>query len=126
MSYFNQLILSRFWFGLVTFAMGLKIPEEEIEMSKTFMRSAWIVLSLTNDLYSWPKEYEAAVQKGQSHVVNAIWVLMHENSLNANEAKTLCCKMIKEYVSEYIQMVKELRINESLSLDLRKYLDAMQ
>lgn len=106
--------------------MAITIPEEEMDLCRRLMRPAWIVAGLTNDLFSWQKEYEASIRNGQSHVVNAIWVLTREHSITVDEAKYLCRQKIKEHIADYVRVVKENRDNMDLSLDLRKYIDCMQ
>ncbi|CZT49095.1 related to Fusicoccadiene synthase [Rhynchosporium secalis] len=115
-----------FWYGVVTFGMGIVIPEEETEICRELMRPAWIAVGLQNDLYSWEKEKQAADRNGHTHVVNAIWVLMREYNISDEDAKILCRKMIKDWVAKYIQIVRENKHNQSLSIDLRKYIEAMQ
>ena len=97
-----------------------------MDLCKRIMRPAWIVAGLTNDLYSWEKEYQASLEHGQTHVVNAIWVLMREHSFTIDQAKDLCKQKIKENVAEYLRTVEETQKNESLSLDLRRYVECMQ
>jgi len=106
--------------------MGITIPEHESELCAKLMRPAWIAAGLTNDLFSWEKEYEAAVKNGQANVSNAIWVLMGEHSITTEEAKTICRQKIKEAVAEYVEIVKLSRNDTSISLDLRRYIEAMQ
>ncbi|KAI9891309.1 MAG: hypothetical protein M1814_002822 [Vezdaea aestivalis] len=114
-----------FWFGMVTFGMAITIPEDEIDLCRRLMRPAWVTAGLTNDLYSWEKEYEASLKNGQPDVVNAVWVLMGEHNLTIDEAKDLCREKIKESVAEYVQLVKDNKDNPELSEDLRRYLEAM-
>ncbi|POS74342.1 hypothetical protein DHEL01_v207267 [Diaporthe helianthi] len=114
-----------FWFGLVTFALGLHIPDHELELCRELMANAWIAVGLQNDLWSWPKERDAAKLHGNDHVVNAIWVLMQEHKTDVNEAMDMCRKLIVEYVAKYLKVIEDTRNDVSISLDLRKYLDAM-
>ena len=111
---------------MVTFGMGITIPLEETETCKQLMRPAWIVAGLQNDLFSWNKEYESATQLGHKNIMNAIWVLMKEHSIDVEEAKIICRKIIKDNVSKYLDIVKSNKNNTSLSLDLRLYMEAMQ
>ena len=110
----------------MTFGMAITIPEEESELCAQLMRPAWIAAGLTNDLFSWEKEYEAAMRNGQPDVVNAIWVLMGEHSITADQAKELCRQKIKVAVADYLQVIEENCNNTNISLDLRKYIVAMQ
>ena len=116
----------RFWFAVVTFGMGISIPEEEMDLCRRLTRPAWIASGLTNDYYSWEKECKASLEKGQVYTANAIWVLMREHSLTVDQAKDLCWQKIKGNVAEYVRIVEENLNNENLSLDLRRYIDCMQ
>ncbi|GJC78710.1 fusicoccadiene synthase [Colletotrichum liriopes] len=90
------------------------------------MAPAWIAVGLQNDLWSWPKEEDAAKKQGKGHVINAIWVLMQEHKTDVRGAAQICRRLIKEYVAKYLQIVKESRNNHLLSPDLRKYIEAMK
>ena len=106
--------------------MALTIPEEEMDLCKHLARPAFAALGLTNDLFSWDKERDAARKNGQTHVVNAIWVLMGEMSIPESEAKVVCREKIKESVADCLVKVKEAKSNPKLSLDLRTYVEAIQ
>uniref|UniRef100_UPI0035CD3D5D Fusicoccadiene synthase n=1 Tax=Phomopsis amygdali TaxID=1214568 RepID=UPI0035CD3D5D len=114
-----------FWFGLVTFGLGLHIPDHELELCRELMANAWIAVGLQNDIWSWPKERDAATLHGKDHVVNAIWVLMQEHQTDVDGAMQICRKLIVEYVAKYLEVIEATKNDESISLDLRKYLDAM-
>ena len=106
--------------------MALTIPEEEMDLCKQIARPAFAALGLTNDLFSWDKERDAAQKTGQPHVVNAIWVLMGELSISESEAKVTCREKIKESVADYVSKVQETKNHPDLSLDLRAYVEAVQ
>lgn len=69
--------------------MALTIPDEEHEICMDLSRPGYVVLGLTNDLYSWDEENCAAEQAGQDYVFNAIWVIMCEQNVDENEAKSI-------------------------------------
>lgn len=110
---------------MITFGMGLTIPDHEMSLCKELDRPAWEALALTNDLYSWEKERDDAAKAGESLVVNAIWVLMEEYSLTEPEAKDLCRQRIKESVSRAVKIAADTKKRMDLSLDLRQYTDAI-
>ncbi|MCJ1462660.1 hypothetical protein MMC07_001263 [Pseudocyphellaria aurata] len=114
------------WFGTVTFGMALTIPDEEMALCKELVRPAFAAWSLTNDLFSWDKEYQAAQHAGDSEVVNAVWILMREHSVDESRAKEICREKIKENVVHYLRIVDETKRNPSISLDLIKYVEAIQ
>lgn len=105
--------------------MGLNIPEHELELCQELMSHAWIAVGLQNDIWSWPKERDAAAMNGKGHVVNAIWVLMQEHQTDVDGAMQICRKLIVDHVAKYLDVIEATKDDESLSLDLRKYLDAM-
>lgn len=116
----------RFLFGLVTFGMGLTIPTEEMALCNELMRPAFAAITLTNDLFSWEKEHEAAQKAGESHVVNAVWVLMRDHSTDETRAIETLRDKIKENVAHYLRIVDDTKRNLSISSDLAKYLDALK
>ena len=111
---------------MVTFAMGLTIPEHEMETCSELTKPAFIVLALTNDIFSWEKEYQDAQACASDHVVNAIWVAMKEYSVSVDKAKEVCAQRVLEAAENYQRVVQEHLSNEALSVDLRRYLDALQ
>jgi fusicocca-2,10(14)-diene synthase len=110
---------------MITFGMGLTIPQDEMSLCKELDRPAWEALALTNDLYSWEKERDDAAKAGELLVVNAIWVLMQEYSISEAEAKDLCRQKIKESVSRAVKIAEDTKKRTDLSLDLRQYTDAI-
>lgn len=106
--------------------MALTIPEEEMEECKQLVQPAFAAISLTNDLFSWEKERDAAKDGGQPHVMNAIWVLMRELCISEDEAKVVCRAKIKESVTEYLVTLRKTRTSHDLSPDLRTYVEAIQ
>ena len=105
--------------------MALTIPDEEMDLCKRLNGPTWAALALTNDLYSWEKERDAAQEASAPYVINAIWVLMKEHSITESQAKDLCRQNIKEQVAEAVRIVQKTKENFDISLDLRKYTEAM-
>lgn len=110
----------------MTFGMGITIPEHETDLCTKLLRPAWIAEGLTKDLCSWEKNHQAAIRNGHPDVVNAISVLTKEHSISEEQAKLLCREKIKVAVKEYLQVIQNSCSNTSLSLDLRKCIEAVQ
>ncbi|KAF5381830.1 hypothetical protein D9757_008332 [Collybiopsis confluens] len=106
-------------FALGTFGMGLKIPKNEVEKCRKLSRVAFFALILQNDLFSWDREYTAAQNSNQSSLENAVWVLMQEYKIDVQRAQQICRNRIKQYVSEYLQVVQKVKHDDTLSLDGR-------
>lgn len=105
--------------------MAITISESELEDCERLMAPAWAAAALQNDIFSWPKERDAANQSGRSIVINAVWVLMQEKSINEDRAIEICREKTKEFVATYVQVVKQNRQNEAFSLEFRRYLEAV-
>ncbi|KAI0451109.1 fusicoccadiene synthase [Xylaria acuta] len=114
------------WYGSLTFAMALTIPDEEIDLCMKLARPAYIALGLVNDLYSWEKEQSAAIQAGQDYVFNAIWVIMKEQSIKEEDAKEVCRKEAVKAIETYCRSLEETYENGAFSLDLHLYLEAVR
>ncbi|KAM7201355.1 terpenoid synthase [Rhypophila sp. PSN 637] len=120
----------RIWYGALTFGMALSIPPVEFGDCMNLARPGYVALALTNDLYSWEKERNAAKAAGQDFVFNAIWVIMQERSRDKvtgllpedaeAEAMATCRAEIKKYVPEY-----HTTHDPTLSKDLKAYLEAV-
>ena len=116
----------RFWHALVTFGCAISIPEKEEEICKKLMLPAVIAASLTNDLFSYEKEFEAAQSTGSLSITNALWVLMNEHSITLEAAKLLCRARIKEEVAKYVQILQTLIHRNDLCSDSKRYIELMQ
>ncbi|KAI0862407.1 isoprenoid synthase domain-containing protein [Xylaria cubensis] len=114
-----------FWYGLLTFGMGITIPENERDLCMKLAKPGYATMALTNDLYSWEKERIAAENLGRNYVFNAIWVIMEERAVDENEAKNICSDEIRNYMADYEQVVETARNDKNLSKELRKYLEAV-
>lgn len=113
------------WYGTLTFGLAITIPDEEYDLCMELARPGYAVLGLTNDLYSWPKERQAAERAGQDYVFNAIWVIMNERQVSEEEAKAICAEEIRRYARIFCDNVDEAKQNLALSKDLRAYLEAV-
>uniref|UniRef100_A0A1Y1MMD3 Terpene synthase metal-binding domain-containing protein n=1 Tax=Photinus pyralis TaxID=7054 RepID=A0A1Y1MMD3_PHOPY len=114
------------WFGTLTFGMALTIPEDEYRQCMELARPGYIVLGLTNDVYSWEKERAAAEKAGQDHVFNAVWVVMKERSVGEAEAKQICRDEIGHYLRAFCSVVDNTNKDCSLSKDTRAYIEAVK
>lgn len=107
------------------FGMNLDIREHEMDLLKQLGGPAWAAVGLTNDIFSWDKERDAAAKAGASHVINAIWVLMREHSIGEAEAHVLCREKIKELVAEARRIAEQTKRNPELSRGLGAFTEAM-
>ncbi|OAG09799.1 terpenoid synthase [Paraphaeosphaeria sporulosa] len=119
--------------GLMTFGMALTIPPEEKEECMALTRRAWHAAFLTNDVQSWEKEcaeYEKQVALSEGvetpHMVNSVWVLMQQESLNVEEAIERVLEKVKGFVAEYAEIVTGIQGRMDLSEDSQCFVEAAQ
>lgn len=113
--------------GIFIFAMALRLTKEEMEVYREIARPAWNSVVLTNDLFSWQKEYDALPQDDKSPLmVNGIWVLMQEHSTTIDIAKELCLDRIRSYSKEYRYLKTEYETTHQPSLDVRRLLSILE
>jgi geranylgeranyl pyrophosphate synthase len=118
--------MDRFWQALITFGMGLCIPENEQSLCIDLCRPAWVAAALSNDLYSWDRELQRAQDLGQSQVMNGLWVLVHKNALSIEKAKAVCRATINDSAGRFLQVIQETKIRTDVSNDLKVYVEALQ
>ncbi|RAH62626.1 fusicoccadiene synthase [Aspergillus piperis CBS 112811] len=114
------------WFGTLTFGMALTIPEDELEICMELARPGYAAISLTNDLFSWPKERQDAVQAKVDYVFNAVWIIMEEEGLSETAAMQVCEGEIRRYIAEYEHITCNAHRQQKLSRDTLAYLDAVR
>lgn len=117
-------LASSFWFGMLTFAMALTIPECDFDVCVRIARPNYKAISLVNDIYSWPKERTDAEKSGQDYVFNAIWVIMQENGCDEKEAAEICKQGVRRYIDEFNIKLHEMQTK--LSRDTLRYLEALR
>ena len=117
--------LIRFWYGMLTFGLGLTIPQSEVETCMHLARPAYEALSLVNDIYSWPKERADAAMSGQDHVFNAVWVVMRERHCDESTALGICRDTTLQVLKKFEHILDSLQ-DLSLSLESRQYLEALR
>ncbi|KAF7194703.1 Ophiobolin F synthase [Pseudocercospora fuligena] len=117
---------SLFLIALATFGMALDIPREEKEECWRLTRPVWAAAALTNDVQSWEKECRLVQLQDKTDMVNSIWILMKQHTIDVEEAKARVLNKVKEFVSQYIQTVRTTATRQDLSLDSRIFVEAMQ
>ncbi len=113
-------------YSLSTFAMGLNVLEEDEELCLELTRPVWAAASVANDLQSWDKEYLLAQKQPDSDMVNAVWVMMKQHSVDVETAKELCHQKVKEFVAEYVQTLEYNKIRDDIPETVRIFVEAMQ
>ncbi|EAQ85668.1 hypothetical protein CHGG_06921 [Chaetomium globosum CBS 148.51] len=116
-------VASQSMFGLVLFAMGLTIPEDQQQTCLELSEAFWLQFALTNDCHSWERERKAASDNGQSSVTNAIWILMNKHSMSWDEAKQACRDKARQYAAEHVRVVEAAKARDDLCHDAKRLLE---
>ena len=61
---------------LVTFGIGLTIPQNEKDECWRLTRPVWLTAVLTNDVQSWEKEFKLVYTTDKTDMTNGVWVLI--------------------------------------------------
>ncbi|KAH6641834.1 isoprenoid synthase domain-containing protein [Chaetomium tenue] len=116
-------VASQSMFGLVLFAMGLAIPEDQQQTCLELSEAFWLQFALTNDCHSWERERKAASDSGQPSVTNAVWVLMNKHAMSCEEAKQACRDKASQYAAEYVRVVEAAKARDDLCRDAKRLLE---
>ncbi|KAL6239865.1 hypothetical protein BDW75DRAFT_248656 [Aspergillus navahoensis] len=114
-----------FWYGLLTFAQAITIPEDELDMCHQLATTAYLHMALVNDLVSWEKERQNALALGKDYCTNFVFVAMEEHGLSENEAQDRCRSEIKKATAEYLRVFEDAKSRNDLSHDTMKYLESV-
>lgn len=82
---------------------------------------------LTNDYYSWEKEYDEYNRtNGSMPMVNAIWLLKHLREMEDSKARELLRDRILEDEMQYCRLRDEYLQAENPSPDIRRFLGLIE
>ncbi|KAK4496573.1 hypothetical protein PRZ48_012553 [Zasmidium cellare] len=111
--------------GLAVLGMALTIPDADQEAGRTLSRPVWASAALTNDVQSFEKKKRQMQAQAEADMVNAVWVVKKLESID-EEAKARVLHRADEFADEYVETLKVINTNVTLSRGSRVYLEAMQ
>ncbi|RAH79187.1 putative geranylgeranyl diphosphate synthase [Aspergillus japonicus CBS 114.51] len=114
-----------FWYGLLTFAQAITIPENELEKCHQLATTAYLHMALVNDLVSWDKERQSATALGKDYVTNFIFVAMEEHGISEDQAQERCRQEIKKATVDYLRVFEDIKARDDLSPDTKRYLESV-
>ncbi|KAL4914351.1 putative geranylgeranyl diphosphate synthase [Aspergillus aurantiobrunneus] len=114
-----------FWYGLLTFAQAISIPEDELDVCHQLASTAYIHMALVNDLVSWQKEFQSAKALGKDYVTNYVFVAMEEHGLTEEQAEERCRSEIRKAGADYLQIFEDAKARNDLSHDTMRYLECV-
>lgn len=105
---------------------GIKVSNDEKIAVEHIVRPVLTVVALTNDYYSYEKEYTVYLREGGTNgVTNSLWVLMREHGVDKEEAKRLLAQKITAFEQEYLAARESYeKANPNLSQRVKSWIDA--
>lgn len=115
--------MGAFW-QLVQFGMGIDITKEEETDIAPIYEAATRALLLSNDYYSWEREwYDAKLKKDNRNLWNAIYLFMRTKDISIEEGRKLLVNIIHEEEAKYLKVCEAFyNAHPNCRLDLRRYI----
>jgi ophiobolin F synthase len=109
---------------MVEYGMAFRVSEHDRELVKDIFESIEKGLMLTNDYWSWDREYRDWKEKG-NRLVNAIDVIRRIHALSIHEAKEAVKTLIGTKEQEYVTQKTEFyEKHPDISQNLRRWIEA--
>lgn len=109
---------------MVEYGMDFRLTDEDRELVKHVFEPIEEALMLTNDYWSWDREYEEWKTNG-NRLVNAIDVVRRTRSTPIEAAREIVKQMIIEAEQEYVKKKAGFyRNHPDVSLELRRWIEA--
>jgi hypothetical protein len=88
---------------------------------------AYAALSLTNDLFSWEKEYRAYVESdGKVPLVNAVHVVMLSDNISPEAAKAVIRSEIREHEKRFCELREQYKAEPTASGSIIDWLTLLE
>ncbi|KAJ0333862.1 hypothetical protein COL922a_010361 [Colletotrichum nupharicola] len=115
--------MEAFW-SMVEFGMAVDISEQQKTAVRPIFQAAESALVLTNDYWSWDREWRQAQQTNDPRIVNAVHLFMRTQDLSMEQAKETVRQKIIDYEQTFARLRAEfLGENPNADLYLKKYIE---
>jgi ophiobolin F synthase len=109
---------------MARFGMDLSLSEQELHSVDNIFQSADNALVLTNDYYSWEREYAASQRVGAGRTVNSVELLMRTKGLTTDDAKQAIKQHIIAYEKEYSDRKNIFyQTHPDISISLKRWIE---
>lgn len=104
--------------------MDITLTADKTKATQHVMDAVDCALVLTNDYYSFDREYAAVKSNPEARIVNGIFLLMLNDGIDEAEAKSSKRDLIVEYESQFLVRWKEYQEkNTNMSMNLRRFIE---
>ncbi|GKZ46578.1 hypothetical protein AbraIFM66951_009707 [Aspergillus brasiliensis] len=106
----------------MAWASGVVLTPEEEDLIGPVTYLAYVVLGVTNDLWSWEKEKRVTRQsRGSVPLVNAVHIVMQTHNTDEESAKNVVCNIIREHEERYCRLRDEYLKRPGVSLSIKRW-----
>lgn len=116
------LIISRWALALFTWAQDIHLIDDEEHIIDPIRYHVYAAMALTNDYFSWPKEYKAHMKDQEIPLVNAVHVVMQCQSCSEETAKEVVEAEIRRHETLVSQFDDKYAGSPNASLGVIKWL----
>jgi hypothetical protein len=108
-------------------ASGVVLTPEEMEATGPATYLAFVVLGITNDIWSWEKE-KRATQKSRGHnpLINAVQMVMHIQNTDEETAKKVVYEIIRTHEEQYCRVRDEYLTHSQTSPAVKKWFQVLE
>lgn len=101
---------------MLRWGTGIYLTPEEDRIADPISYVAYAALTLTNDLFSWDKEYKAHIEsQGSVPLVNAVHTVMVSHGLDQQAAKAMIRDELRAHELRFCQMRDEYKAGPNAS-----------
>ncbi|KAK0702763.1 geranylgeranyl pyrophosphate synthase [Lasiosphaeris hirsuta] len=115
--------MGSYW-NLFSFGMNIRLSADDEAMIADLKQISEQCFLLTNDYFSWEREFEQSASQDQGKVFNAVWFLMSKNGLTEEGARERVRSMISDLEAEYLSGRSKLLAAGDVPSHVRKWLGA--
>ncbi|KAF6809680.1 geranylgeranyl pyrophosphate synthase [Colletotrichum sojae] len=115
--------MEAFW-SMVEFGMSIDISDAEKKQIRPIFQAAESALVLTNDYWSWDREWRQAQRSQSPRIVNAVHLFMRTRGISMDKAKEAVREKIIAYESEFLRLKDDFYSrNTDAPLYLKRYVE---
>ncbi|KAK1977183.1 geranylgeranyl pyrophosphate synthase [Colletotrichum cereale] len=115
--------MEAFW-SMVEFGMAVDVSESDKKRIRPIFAAAESALVLTNDYWSWDREWQQAQQTKDPRIVNAVHLFMRTEGLEIYQAREVVRDRILAYEAEFLRLKDEFYVqNPNITAHLKKYIE---
>ncbi|RJE25610.1 geranyl-geranyl pyrophosphate [Aspergillus sclerotialis] len=113
--------------SILRWGSGIYLTAEEERVAAPMSYVAYAALSLTNDLFSWEKEYKSHIENhGNVPLVNAVHIIQISQNLTQSAAQAVIRTEIRVHEQRYAQLSEEYKATPHPSESIIRWLNLLE